>query len=103
MCFKINDVSFSKENTRRPTGVDGRSTWAWLYKINVARCERTPFKLTEIPYGSYKLGLDFRDGSVYLVHTPGHSTGQFSVLVQTKRGWVLLASDVGLCNEPYKS
>lgn len=56
----------------------------------------TPFELTEIPYGPYKLGLDlFQDGSVYLVHTPGHTNGQFSVLVQTKQGWVLLASDVG--------
>ncbi|GGG14782.1 N-acyl homoserine lactonase family protein [Paenibacillus albidus] len=56
----------------------------------------TPYHLTEIPYGPYKLGLDlFQDGSVYLVHTPGHSAGQFSVLVQTGNGWVLLASDVG--------
>jgi N-acyl homoserine lactone hydrolase len=56
----------------------------------------TPFELTEIPHGPYKLGLDlFQDGSIFLVHTPGHSTGQFSVLVQTKKGWVLLASDVG--------
>ncbi|REE78641.1 glyoxylase-like metal-dependent hydrolase (beta-lactamase superfamily II) [Paenibacillus taihuensis] len=56
----------------------------------------TPFEWTQIPYGPYKLGLDlFQDGSVYLVHTPGHSAGQFSVLVRTKQGWVLLASDVG--------
>ncbi|CAM2914521.1 N-acyl homoserine lactonase family protein [Paenibacillus sediminis] len=56
----------------------------------------TPFELKQIPHGPYKLGLDlFQDGSVYMVYTPGHSSGQCSVLVQTVRGWVLLASDVG--------
>jgi glyoxylase-like metal-dependent hydrolase (beta-lactamase superfamily II) len=54
------------------------------------------FKLQEIPFGPYRAGLDlFGDGSIYLVHTPGHSKGQTSILVKTDNGWVLLASDVG--------
>jgi N-acyl homoserine lactone hydrolase len=53
-------------------------------------------QLQEIPYGPYRLGNDvFGDGTVYLVHTPGHSKGQLSVMVLTQKGWVLLAADVG--------
>ncbi len=63
----------------------------------------TPFELTPIPHGPYKLGLDlFQDGSVYLVYTPGHTAGQCSVLVQTVKGWVLLASDVGYAARSFK-
>ncbi|MFI8706023.1 N-acyl homoserine lactonase family protein [Bacillus sp. NPDC077411] len=54
------------------------------------------FQLQEIPYGPYQLGYDvFQDGSLYMVYTPGHSKGLCSALVQTTKGWVLLASDVG--------
>jgi N-acyl homoserine lactone hydrolase len=43
-----------------------------------------------------RAGLDlYGDRSIYLVHTPGHSKGQISILVKTDNGWVLLASDVG--------
>ncbi|MGG2066829.1 N-acyl homoserine lactonase family protein [Bacillus sp. S14(2024)] len=61
------------------------------------------FELQRIPHGPYQLGYDlFHDGSLYLVHTPGHSKGLFSVLVQTNRGWVLLASDVGYSNRSWE-
>lgn len=54
------------------------------------------FSLKEIPFGPFKQGLDlYGDGSLFLVHTPGHSDGMFSVLVKMKKGWLLLASDVG--------
>lgn len=54
------------------------------------------FELEVIPFGPYNKGIDlFQDGSLYLVHTPGHSKGQFTVMVQTSKGWVLLVSDVG--------
>ncbi|RLQ94603.1 N-acyl homoserine lactonase family protein [Falsibacillus albus] len=54
------------------------------------------FPLKEIPFGPFNLGLDlFDDGSIYLVHTPGHSDGMFSILIKMQNGWVLLASDVG--------
>jgi N-acyl homoserine lactone hydrolase len=54
------------------------------------------FNLTDIPFGPFNKGLDlFGDGSLYLIHTPGHSEGQFSILIKMDKGWVLLASDVG--------
>jgi N-acyl homoserine lactone hydrolase len=54
------------------------------------------YSLKDIPFGPYKLGYDlFDDGSLYLIHTPGHSDGMFSVLVKVSKGFLLLASDVG--------
>ncbi len=63
----------------------------------------TPFLLTEIPFGPYKLGLDlFGDGLVYLVYTPGHSRGLISILAKVELGWQLLASDVGYAEMSWK-
>jgi N-acyl homoserine lactone hydrolase len=54
------------------------------------------FSLQDIPYGPFNKGYDlFMDGSLYLVHTPGHSDGMFSVLIKMPKGWLVLASDVG--------
>lgn len=62
-----------------------------------------PFDLEEIPHGPREAGLDlFGDGRVYLVHTPGHSVGQVSVLVDAGDGWVLLASDVGYASRSWE-
>ncbi|MDG5472482.1 N-acyl homoserine lactonase family protein [Jeotgalibacillus sp. ET6] len=56
-----------------------------------------------IPHGPFKLGLDlFGDGSIYLVHTPGHSAGMFSVMVKMKEDWLLLASDVGYSKKSWQ-
>ncbi len=61
------------------------------------------FKFQDIPYGPFKKGYDlFGDGSVLLVFTPGHSKGQVSVLISTKKGWILLASDVGYAEKSWK-
>jgi N-acyl homoserine lactone hydrolase len=61
------------------------------------------FALETIPFGPYNKGIDlFQDGSIYLVHTPGHSKGQFSVMIQTLEGWVLLVSDVGYAERSWK-
>lgn len=61
------------------------------------------FSLTNIPHGPYKKGYDlFGDGSLYLIHTPGHSDGMFSVLVKLQRGWLVLASDVGYGERSWK-
>lgn len=61
------------------------------------------FALEDFPYGPFKLGLDlFHDGSLYLVHTPGHSKGHISFLVLTGEGWVLLASDTGYAEKSWK-
>ncbi|UUZ82480.1 N-acyl homoserine lactonase family protein [Paenibacillus sp. P26] len=54
----------------------------------------TPFELEPIPYGPYGLGKDvYGDGTVYLVHTPGHTAGLTSVLARVEGGWLLLVSD----------
>ncbi len=54
------------------------------------------FKLNDIPHGPFRKGFDlFGDETLFLVHTPGHSDGMFSILVKMEDGWLLLASDVG--------
>ena len=61
------------------------------------------FSLKDIPFGPYKKGLDlFGDGTLFLVHTPGHSDGMFSVLVKMEKGWILLASDVGYAKKSWE-
>ncbi|WP_274363747.1 N-acyl homoserine lactonase family protein [Paenibacillus thermotolerans] len=63
----------------------------------------TPAALHDIPHGPYRRGVDlFQDGTLYLVHTPGHSRGQLSALVLTASGWVLLASDVGYAKASFE-
>jgi glyoxylase-like metal-dependent hydrolase (beta-lactamase superfamily II) len=60
-------------------------------------------KLEKIPFGPHQLGKDlFGDGLVYLVFTPGHTTGHMSVLVRVEAGWVLLVSDVGYAEKSWK-
>ncbi|WP_067727721.1 N-acyl homoserine lactonase family protein [Oceanobacillus damuensis] len=54
------------------------------------------FALEDVPYGPFNKGLDFfGDGTIFLIHTPGHTDGMFSLLVKMDEGWLLLASDVG--------
>ena len=54
------------------------------------------FELEDVPYGPFNKGLDlFGDGTLFLIHTPGHTDGMFSILVKMNQGWLLLASDVG--------
>jgi N-acyl homoserine lactone hydrolase len=61
------------------------------------------FSLETIPFGPYYRGIDlFQDGSVYLVHTPGHSKGQFSVMMATSNGWALIVADVGYAERSWK-
>jgi len=61
------------------------------------------FRPQRIPFGPYGLGLDlFGDGLLYLVHTPGHSRGQLSVLAKMSGGWILLASDVGYSSRSWR-
>jgi N-acyl homoserine lactone hydrolase len=61
------------------------------------------FSLMSIPFGPYKMGYDlFQDGSLYLVHTPGHTDGMFSVLIKMPKGWLVLASDVGYAEKSWK-
>lgn len=61
------------------------------------------FRFHDISFGPFERGYDlFNDGSILLVHTPGHSKGQVSVMISTEGGWVLLASDVGYSEKSWK-
>jgi N-acyl homoserine lactone hydrolase len=61
------------------------------------------YTLKSIPFGPFKMGYDlFGDDSLYLVHTPGHSDGMFSLLVKMDNGWLVLASDVGYAEKSWK-
>ncbi|TFE00662.1 N-acyl homoserine lactonase family protein [Jeotgalibacillus salarius] len=61
------------------------------------------YMLSDIPYGPFEKGHDlFGDGSVYLVHTPGHTDGIFCVLVKHQNGWLVLASDIGYAERSWK-
>lgn len=61
------------------------------------------FELENIRYGPCKKGLDlFGDGTFYLVHTPGHSDGMFSILIKIDDKWLLLASDVGYAKKSWE-
>ncbi|GAK08272.1 N-acyl homoserine lactonase family protein [Geomicrobium sp. JCM 19038] len=44
----------------------------------------------------------FGDGSVTLIHTPGHSRGMFSVLLKTSRASMLLVNDTGYCPQSWE-
>lgn len=53
--------------------------------------------------GPYQKEYDLLgDGSVLLIYTPGHSKGQYSVLVQTEKKSLLLASDTGYSDLSWK-
>ena len=61
------------------------------------------FPFEAIPYGPFQRGLDvFGDSSLYLIHTPGHTDGMFSVLIRMNQGWLLLASDVGYSSKSWE-
>lgn len=61
------------------------------------------FAFQKIPFGPKEWGVDlFGDGLLYLVFTPGHTSGQISVLVRTSEGYVLLASDVGYAQKSFE-
>lgn len=61
------------------------------------------FSFTDIPYGPFQQGIDFfEDGSLYLIYTPGHASGMFSVMVKVQDKWILLASDVGYGEQSWK-
>lgn len=43
----------------------------------------------------------FGDGTLFLVHTPGHSQGQFSVMIRGKGGYVVLGNDAAYLPESF--
>lgn len=43
----------------------------------------------------------FKDGTLLLVHTPGHSRGHFSVMIQGKDGYIILGNDAAYLPESF--
>ncbi|MNI31005.1 N-acyl homoserine lactonase AttM [compost metagenome] len=61
------------------------------------------FQMSPSGYGPAGRAFDlFGDGSVILVHTPGHSKGMVAVLIRREGRFVLLASDVGYASRSWE-
>lgn len=78
---------------------------------NIWRYDRTLWKGTAVKTFSFEYDRKaphhrsydvFGDGSLVLVHTPGHSYGQCSVVVKGDSGFVVIAGDAGYCRESWE-
>lgn len=70
-------------------------TWTGICKVDTFHYQHTGIG----PVGrSYDV---FGDGTVQLVHTPGHSHGLFSVLIQGTDGFLVLGNDVAYLPESF--
>ncbi|MBW7477329.1 N-acyl homoserine lactonase family protein [Paenibacillus oenotherae] len=62
------------------------------------------FALEDSEFGPQQKAFDlFGDGSVLFVHTPGHSKGLTSTLIQRNGKFVLLAADTGYAKKSWES
>ncbi len=62
------------------------------------------FKFEPSPYGPLKQSFDlFKDGSVVFVHTPGHTPGLVSTLVQANGKAFLMFADVGYARKSWEN
>ncbi|GLX69726.1 N-acyl homoserine lactonase family protein [Paenibacillus glycanilyticus] len=65
--------------------------------------EIKPFSMTDSEYGPMRKSFDlFNDESIVFVHTPGHSHGMVSTIVQNNGKFVLLANDTGYSKESWE-
>lgn len=77
-------------------GVRYVDTWSGICKVKTFRYQRTGIG----PVGeSYDV---FDDGKVLLVHTPGHSDGHFSVLINGEDGYIVLGGDAAYLPESFE-
>lgn len=61
------------------------------------------YKFSPSEYGPQKASFDlFQDGSVLFIHTPGHTAGIVSTLIQTNNKAVLLYGDVGYARKSWE-
>ncbi|WP_445668011.1 N-acyl homoserine lactonase family protein [Paenibacillus sp. FSL H7-0918] len=61
------------------------------------------FSMTNSEYGPEQQSFDlFGDNSIVFVHTPGHSRGMVSTLVQRNGRFVLLANDTGYARKSWE-
>ncbi|MNB92972.1 N-acyl homoserine lactonase AttM [compost metagenome] len=73
-----------------------RHTWAGL-SVNT-------FTMKASEYGPQQRAFDlFGDGSVMFIHTPGHSTGLTSTLIQRNGQFLLLAADTGYAKKSWEN
>lgn len=77
----------------------------WL--VYDRRCWRgvpvKPFYFKDSPYGPRKKSYDlFGDGTIELVHVPGHTAGLLNVLIQNNGKCLLLAADCGFRRESWE-
>lgn len=65
-------------------------------------CEVRTFSYVQSDIGLVGRSYDvFGDGSILLVHTPGHSHGSFSVLIQGAEGYIVLGNDAAYLPESF--
>lgn len=65
-------------------------------------CNVSTFFFTESGIGPVGRSYDvFGDGTLLLVHTPGHSHGLFSVMLRGKSGYVVLGNDAAYLPESF--
>lgn len=65
-------------------------------------CHVGTFSFTESGIGPVGRSYDvFGDGTLLLVHTPGHSHGLFSVMIRGRNGYVVLGNDAAYLPESF--
>lgn len=70
-------------------------TWTGICKVNT-------FSYTNNGIGPVGRSFDvFCDGTILLVHTPGHSRGLFSVIIRGKDGYIVLGNDAAYLPESF--
>lgn len=91
------DIRTSREEWKACNKFGFRYVDAWS-----GICEVKAFEYCESGVGPFGRSYDvFDDGSVLLVHTPGHSYGLFSVLINGADGYIVLGSDAAYLSESF--
>lgn len=93
----VRDIRTSKEEWEACNKFSFRYIDTWTGICNVKT-----FEYSESGVGPFGRSYDvFGDGSVLLVHTPGHSYGLFSVLITGTDGYIVLGNDAAYLNENF--
>ena len=94
----VRDIRTSKEEWEacNKCGFRYINTWSGICDVKTFRYQKTGVG----PVGeSYDV---FNDGKILLVHTPGHSNGHFSVLINGDGGYVVLGGDAAYLPESFE-
>ncbi len=93
----VEDIRTSEEEWKACNKFSFRyiDTWTGI-------CDVKTFAYEESGIGPFGRSYDvFGDNSVLLVHTPGHSYGLFSVLINGADGYIVLGNDAAYLNENF--